>query len=475
MPYLVRPIIVEYVDAFGRRVPKGTRGSKKQKRRASKWYGVGMPGKPPTKRVPLATDKTAAKRMMDDAVRYAERGQAKLPDANAGVTPLAEYLNRFEQDLRLGLASRSRAKGERRIPSEAQVSLTIQRVRDCLSVCGFAMPSDLGAGADTKLAKHLAARRGLARRDGGLSAQSEAFVLAAMKRFVWWLATRGRAPVSVAVFDAVAVPDPDANRVHARRPATPAEVEKLLATVKDSPVVRRGLTGLDRYHLWTLAFSTGLRAGELAILTPRHFRLDHEPPAVVLAAKETKNGQAVQQPLPLPVAKLFRDYLADKPAAELVWPGRWPGSPVWLLKRDLIEAGIDYCIETPDGPKFLDVHSLRHTYVTTLAAAGVGVKELQELARHSDAQTTLNIYTHATKAGLTDSVARLVVPGVTGGTTISDLPRAQLESLAAVALSLVEVLVARRVALTNETNRDNRKQTGTNEAVKGKTGKKKKP
>ena len=79
MAHLIRPWVVEYrkavyLDGTGRevakeaagarkgfrRVPKGTPGAKKVRYRAGKWYGQGIPGMPPKKRVPLCSDKRAA-------------------------------------------------------------------------------------------------------------------------------------------------------------------------------------------------------------------------------------------------------------------------------------------------------------------------------------------------------------------------------------------------------------------------------
>lgn len=37
---------------------------------------------------------------------------------------------------------------------------------------------------------------------------------------------------------------------------------------------------------------------------------------------------------------------------------------------------------------------LRHTLITNLYKSGVDVKTTQELARHSNINTTLNVYTH---------------------------------------------------------------------------------
>ena len=42
------------------------------------------------------------------------------------------------------------------------------------------------------------------------------------------------------------------------------------------------------------------------------------------------------------------------------------------------------------------MHSLRHGYVTALAKAGVPLKTMMTLARHSDPKLTLNVYSHLT-------------------------------------------------------------------------------
>jgi integrase len=47
-------------------------------------------------------------------------------------------------------------------------------------------------------------------------------------------------------------------------------------------------------------------------------------------------------------------------------------------------------------PKFSN-HSLRHTFTTRMCEADVNIKAMQEILGHKDAETTLNIYTTATK------------------------------------------------------------------------------
>src|SRR4051812_7170838 len=117
MAHLVKPWVVHWVDAAGKRVKKAA-GAKKVRLRARKWYGVGVPGYG-KKRVPLATDKTAARRLLDNLVRSAEQGGAGMPDPDAGRTRLADQLGAFEQDITHGLAGRGKKKNKR--PDEKQV------------------------------------------------------------------------------------------------------------------------------------------------------------------------------------------------------------------------------------------------------------------------------------------------------------------------------------------------------------------
>ena len=53
------------------------------KEKSAKWYRCGIPGQG-KKRVPLATDKEAAKRMLNELVLAAERGEARRSEAKRG-------------------------------------------------------------------------------------------------------------------------------------------------------------------------------------------------------------------------------------------------------------------------------------------------------------------------------------------------------------------------------------------------------
>ncbi|MDB5310263.1 MAG: hypothetical protein JWO38_4465 [Gemmataceae bacterium] len=245
---------------------------------------------------------------------------------------------------------------------------------------------------------------------------------------------------------------PDNNRLHARREVSPEELAQLIDTTRASSRVIRELAGPDRAMLYLVAFATGYRAGELAELSPHHFDLDAEIPAAILPGRLTKNKKRAHQPLPPGVAIQLREYLAGRPDGQPVWPGTWSERPVSVLCRDLAAAGVPYRIDTIDGPRYADFHALRHSYLSALAAAGVGVKELQDLARHSDPRLTLGIYTHARAESLGASVARLQIPGAAEGNALSALSRADLEAAVIVLSVVVRTLTGERYS--SDTPRD---------------------
>lgn len=60
-----------------------------------------------------------------------------------------------------------------------------------------------------------------------------------------------------------------------------------------------------------------------------------------------------------------------------------------MLQKDLAAAGIAFVDE---AGLFADFHSLRHSFVSMLAAGDVHPKRAQRLARHSDINVTMGLY-----------------------------------------------------------------------------------
>lgn len=55
---------------------------------------------------------------------------------------------------------------------------------------------------------------------------------------------------------------------------------------------------------------------------------------------------------------------------------------------------------------FIPVHKLRHTYASLLFESGASIKEVQAQLGHDDFQTTMNVYTHTTKASIDSTGVR---------------------------------------------------------------------
>ena len=135
--------------------------------------------------------------------------------------------------------------------------------------------------------------------------------------------------------------------------------------------------------------------------------LDTGRPAFTLEARHEKNRQGAQIPLRADLAADIAAWLAlrlkvTQEAAEAVRqpvPALLPADmPVFnipralrkVLDRDLAFAGIP---KRDDRGRVVDVHSLRYTFCSHLAAAGVPLRTAQAAMRHSDPKLTANIYT----------------------------------------------------------------------------------
>jgi len=78
---------------------------------------------------------------------------------------------------------------------------------------------------------------------------------------------------------------------------------------------------------------------------------------------------------------------------------RWP----WTIQRDhLLPAGLRAGL----GP--IGWHSFRHSYSTLLRSLQVDLKVQQELLRHSDIRTTMNIYTQAVPGAMREANSKVV-------------------------------------------------------------------
>lgn len=228
------------------------------------------------------------------------------------------------------------------------------------------------------------------------SARTQNMAIGAVRAWCRWIVRVGRwsSDPAAAVDKARALP-----ARAPRRSLTLDELERLTSAPEIHP---------DRRLLYAVAAATGLRRGELAAVRVRDVDFSADPITIRLAEADTKNRKGAVQPLILSRELLdpWKDHLsslqpdgitaeelaakgitAEDFVAETFALARPPRMKTW--RADLERAGITET--TAEGR--LDFHSLRVTFGTHLAAAGVPLSLAQRLMRHSTPALTSNYYT----------------------------------------------------------------------------------
>jgi integrase len=203
-----------------------------------------------------------------------------------------------------------------------------------------------------------------------------------------------------------------AKRLREKDVLTPAEFGALLGelSVRDRAMV-------------LLAGSTGLRRSEFIALTWADIDTEKMEVRVTRSCVRNRIGatktEGSAKPVPLHglVLAALREWKSEsayRRDQDFLFPsirknGTQPLSPDMLLKRiirpALVQAGVT--------GKVIGWHSLRHSLATNLRSLGVDVKVAQELLRHVNSRTTLDLYTHAVssqKREANDRVLDLLLP-----------------------------------------------------------------
>jgi integrase len=229
-----------------------------------------------------------------------------------------------------------------------------------------------------------------------ISEQTRKHYIRALKQFSKWLHHGGRTSADMlSRLDMSAVNE----TVRDRRALTTQEAARLLQAAKGSDIEYQGISGYERYLIYSLALSTGLRANEIRTLTVSDFNfIGH---TVTIKPRNEKNRKGTTLPIQAELSEEIRLFTANKlPAAKAL---NVPARTADMLKPDLKDAGIEY--QTDAG--FADFHSLRHTFGTALAQAGVTPQVSQRLMRHSDPRLTQNLYTHLLVSDLRSGADKL--------------------------------------------------------------------
>ena len=231
----------------------------------------------------------------------------------------------------------------------------------------------------------------------GIGARRHNAILAAWGGFFRWAVRERRAYENPVVH--IARLSERIDKRHERRALTPDEARRLMAAAVAGGE-RAGMAGAERSLFYRTMLETGLRLNETKTLTRGNVAAD----TLTVNAGFSKHRREDVLPIRKDLAAALTEHGAHKaPAARLFnVPDRW--RMLDAFKDDLAAAGIPY--QDADG-KYADIHALRHTFISTLGAAGVNPKTMQALARHSTVALTLDKYTHLRLGDEVAAIAQL--------------------------------------------------------------------
>lgn len=264
-------------------------------------------------------------------------------------------------------------------------------------------------------------------RRQGRGAQTRNHYVTHLRAFCSWLVLTDRLPKNPV--RELAKVNVETDRRHARRTPTQEEVAELFRHLEgpDAPE-RMGMSGRQRALGYRVALVTGYRADELRSLGRESF--DLERGVVRLLAAEDKRRRGDDHPLPTWLVEELAAWFAADGGCWQGFPANFPGR---ILKADLAAARaawiaaaaepserqaraasrfLCWAIETPEGRRFWDMHSLRVWYVTELAhQPSMTLKTLMTLARHTTPALSLNVYAKVREESLQAAQNQLRRPG----------------------------------------------------------------
>lgn len=304
--------------------------------------------------------------------------------------PLTEHLAAFEKSL----AANTRK----------HVKIIMGRIRCVVNGLGAKVLGDLSVEKVEDFLRAKAAKENIGNRTYNHYIQ-------ALDEFCGWLVKNKRATANPVVGLKRLNTAVDVRR--RRRALTPEEVAKLINTARASRKKIQCFDGEARARIYTVAYMTGLRRGELGSLTPESFNLAADPPTVTVEAANSKHRRRDVIPLHPDLVAMLKEWLPGYSAGKPLFPKLALRRTWRMVQKDLERAGIPF--ETKDG--VADFHAAgRHTYITELLRNGATLPEAKELARHSDINMTMR-YTHigiGDQARALSNLPSVTAPSATG-------------------------------------------------------------
>lgn len=378
---------------------------------SSRYYGKAADADGKVRRHKLAETRRASEDQLADLKYQAKlaRSAKDNPIEAAARRPLTEHVIDFRRYL------------ESKRVTSGHVAGSIGRLVKLLDGCGFRLIGDIAPQAVRDWLKAQLDRGWIDPLPGTVDVRPRPFglgaanhYLTAAKAFCRWAYNDHR--LARNPLAGIAKFNEQEDRRRSRRAMLADELEWLVSTTKASVDDRKALAGTDRAMIYQVAAFTGLRANEVASLTPASFDLGAVRPYLIVESTISKRRRQDVLPIADGLAASLREFLD---ARELLpterqarlWPGKWYRRAAEILRDDMAQARAGWIEAAPEADRgereasdfllpedasgdVLDFHALRHTFCTNLAASNASPKMLMELARHSTPALTLGRYAH---------------------------------------------------------------------------------
>ena len=259
-------------------------------------------------------------------------------------------------------------------------------------------------------------------RERQLSDQTVKTGVATVKRFCRWCVRRGFLLADPSTDITVGT----THRKHERRFLLRPEWDWMCRHLETAEPWRGGMEAFDRRVCYEVAIFTGLRGAELRRLKRSHLQLTGKDPFVFVKRESTKNKKDAKQYIPRSLAADLLKLVSRKTAGANVFPDLTDkhrrskmirrdleGSrKLWLKSfkdpQERIEKeATDFLAVENEAGEVLNFHSLRYTCGAWLCLAGVDVRTVQRIMRHSTIQLTVDTYGRLLPGAEAEAIAKL--------------------------------------------------------------------
>ena len=342
------------------------------------------------------TCKQTAQTMANKLETEAAKRKAGLVDASAQSVaeavkrPIQEHLDAYETKMK-------------------NAGLTEQHVSEQMSILN-AFVKDQAIKSVSKVNQDLVQNYISTLRDMERSNRTLQKHIGALRTFFEWMISVGK--LSINPTKGIKKPSPARDRRLKRRMLTREEWKWLVSATKIGPI-RFGMDGNARYLLYWAAIETGYRSKEMMQITKSDMGTMDSRHFICLDFGETKNDKSAKQYISVELAVELNKHLGGIRKADRVFemPAKFEVAKMlrkdleaarasWIMKADNNDAlkknriESDFLKPEDDEGQILDFHALRHTCGAWMVIAGVDVKTVQTIMRHSSPTLTLNTYGH---------------------------------------------------------------------------------